>query len=115
MNTANPIPKDEAGCDDFDRLVRNALQALVSNQTPPERVWKQVKARLEKGQGPPHRFQTPWLPMLIQPALVLLLLGLGGVALNSPCAVSQPKMGNASAAVLTSATANQPVAGSSTF
>jgi hypothetical protein len=81
MIMPNPTPKDEAGCDELDRLVRKALRALVSKQAPPERTWKQIKVQLERGGSPSRRFQIPKLPLVIQPALTLLLLVLGGVAL----------------------------------
>ena len=87
MITYNPTPEYETGCAELDCLVRKALRALVCEQDPPERAWKQIKAQLERREAPRRPFRMPRLPLVIQPALTLLLFVLGGFALR---AVSNP-------------------------
>jgi hypothetical protein len=82
MSSSNPNFQDESSSDELDRLVRNALQSLVSNQSPPDRVWRRIKAELEKDKSSPRRFQAPWLPMVMQPALTILLAVLGVMGLR---------------------------------
>ena len=107
MRPSYSTPEYEAGCDELDRLVRTALRALVSRQAPPERVWKQIKVQLESEERPPRRFQVPRLPLVIQPALVLLLLVMGGVTLwvlSNPYGLPTSSSPHVSSPVSTAAT-----------
>jgi len=81
MNSPNPFPQDESGCDELDRLIQKALKTL-NQQVPPERVWKRIKVELEKDKSPPRELQTTWLSLMLQPALTLLLVVLGAIALG---------------------------------
>jgi hypothetical protein len=68
--------------DELDHLVQGALEAQVSGKEPPNRVWKQIKAELQTdGSPPPHRYRASWSPLLIQAALTLLLVMIGGITL----------------------------------
>ena len=82
MNSPKPFPQDESGYDELDRLVQRALKALVCEQSPPERVWKRIKEELEQKKSSPRRFQTSWLPLVIQPALTISLIVLGAIGLQ---------------------------------
>jgi hypothetical protein len=78
MSSPNPFSEDE-----LDHLVRGALQARVSGQEPPERVWERIKLELEADQSPPPcRVRASWSPLIVQAALTLLLVMLGGVGLG---------------------------------
>jgi hypothetical protein len=83
MSSPDQSPEDETCFDELDHLVRRALQALVSQQEPPERVWKSIRRELERDEGPPRRLQMPWLPLVLQPALTLLIVVLGGITLQA--------------------------------
>lgn len=80
MNSLKPYPEDE-----LDSLVRGALQARVSGQEPPDRVWEQIKLKLERDQPAPQprRFRVGWSPLALQAALTLLLVMLGWVGLQT--------------------------------
>lgn len=82
MISRDQSPEDKTSFDELDHLVRRALQALVSQQEPPQRVWKSIRRELERDEGPPRRTQTPWLPLVLQPALTLLIVVLGGITLR---------------------------------
>jgi hypothetical protein len=80
MSLPNRYPED-----DLDHLVRGALEAQVSGKEPPDRVWKQIKAELQTdGSPPPRRYRASWSPLVIQAALTLLLVMIGGIALLGP-------------------------------
>ena len=80
MNSPNPYSEDE-----LDPLVRGAIKARVSGKEPPDRVWKQIKSELKAdGSPPPHRYRISWSPLVIQAALTLLLVMIGGIALLGP-------------------------------
>ena len=81
MNSPNLFPQDESGCDELDRLIRRALKAL-NQQVPPARVWKRIRAELDKDKSPPRRLQTTWLSLMLQPALTILVVVLGAIALG---------------------------------
>jgi len=71
--------------DELDHLVQGALEAQVSGKEPPNRVWKRIKAELQTdGSPPPHRYRISWSPLVIQAALTLLLVTIGGIALLGP-------------------------------
>ena len=71
--------------DELDHLVQGALAAQVSGKEPPDRVWKQIKAELQTdGSPPPDRYRISWSPLVIQAALTLLLVMVGGIALLGP-------------------------------
>ena len=79
MNSSNnPCSKDELDC-----LVREALQAWVGSQEPPERVWTRIKLELAPGQLPPRRFRAKWLSLAAQSVLTLLLIMLGAAGLQT--------------------------------
>lgn len=79
MNSPKPYPEDE-----LDHLVRGALKAQVSDQDPPDHVWKRIKLELEADKAPPpRRFRVRWSPVVVQAALTLLLAMLGGVGLQT--------------------------------
>ena len=80
MSLPKRYPEDE-----LDHLVRGALEAQVSGKEPPDRVWKQIKSELKAdGSPPPHRYRISWSPLVIQAALTLLLVMIGGIALLGP-------------------------------
>jgi hypothetical protein len=81
MISPDQFSKDETSFDELDHLVRRALQALVARQEPPERVWRLIRREMERDEGPPRRTQMPWLPLVLQPALTLLIVALGGITL----------------------------------
>jgi hypothetical protein len=86
MSLPNPYPEDE-----LDHLVRGALEAQVSGKEPPDRVWKQIKAELQADQAPPpRRYRVSWSPLVIQAALTLLLVMIGGIALLGPTSLRNP-------------------------
>ena len=71
--------------DELDHLVQGALEAQVSGREPPNRVWKQIKSELQTdGSPPPRRSRVSWSPLVIQAALTLLLVMIGGMALLGP-------------------------------
>jgi hypothetical protein len=78
MNSREPYSEDE-----LSHLVRGALKARVSGQSPPDRVWKQIRQELEVDQPPPSRVRMPWSPVVLQAALTMLLAVLGGVGLQT--------------------------------
>jgi hypothetical protein len=82
MSSPNPCPQPETSYDELDRLVQGALKAL-NQHVPPERVWKRIRAELKKDEAPPRRVQTTWLPLIVQPALTLLVVALGAIALRA--------------------------------
>ncbi len=80
MSLPNRYPED-----DLDHLVREALEAQVSGKEPSDRVWNQIKAELQAdGSPPPRRYRVSWSPLVIQAALTLLLVMIGGIALLGP-------------------------------
>ena len=79
MNSPNRYSED-----DLDHLVRGALQARVSGQEPPDHVWGRIKADVEASNDPPPRLrQTRWSPLVVQAALTLLLVVVGGIGLQT--------------------------------
>jgi hypothetical protein len=79
MSSPNPYPEDE-----FDHLVRGALEAQVSGKEPPNRVWKQIKAELETEGSPPSRqSRVSWSALAIQATLTLVLVVIGGIGLRT--------------------------------
>jgi hypothetical protein len=82
MSSPHRYSEDNSERDEFDRLLRRALQGLAGKQEPPERVWNGIRAALEKDKGPPRRFLTSWLSVAVQPAMTLLLVMLGAVGLG---------------------------------
>jgi hypothetical protein len=79
MKSPNPYSQD-----DLDHLVRGALKARVSDQTPPDRVWDRIKLELETQKSPPpRRVTTPWSPVAVQVALTLLIVIVGGLGLRT--------------------------------
>ena len=79
MSSPNPYSEDE-----MDDLVRGALKARVSGKAPPDRVWQQIKLELEADQAaPPRQSRIAWSPLLVQAALTLLLVMLGGFGLRT--------------------------------
>jgi len=86
MSLPNPYPEDE-----LDRLVQGALEAQVSGKEPPDRVWKQIKAELQTDQPPPpRRYRASWSPLVIQAALTLLMVMIGGIALLGSNSLRNP-------------------------
>jgi hypothetical protein len=80
MSSPKPYPEDE-----FDHLVRGALEAQVGGKEPPNRVWKQIKAELQTDGSPPvHQFRVSWPALAIQAALTLVLVTIGSIALVGP-------------------------------
>jgi len=78
MSSPNPYPEDE-----FDHLVRGALEAQVSGKEPPNRVWKQIKAELQTDGSPPSRqSRVSWSVLAIQATLTLVLVVIGGIGLQ---------------------------------
>lgn len=80
MNSPNRYSEDE-----MDNLVRGALQARVSGQEPSDRVWERVKLGLEAEDSsvPERQFRIAWSPLLVQAALTLMLVLLGGIGLGT--------------------------------
>jgi hypothetical protein len=72
------FPKDEMDC-----LIREALEARVGGQEPPERVWKRIQRDLEPAVPRRRRFQTSWHPLVFQAVLSLLLMLIGGAGLRT--------------------------------
>ena len=81
MSSPNPYFQSASSYDDLDRLVTRALKAL-NQQVPPDRVWKRIRAELKEDESPPRRFQTTWLPLMVQPAFALLVVLLGTIGLH---------------------------------
>src|SRR5574341_263214 len=77
MSSRNPRPDDE-----LDGLIRGALQARAGRQEPADRVWKQIQLALATDKAPPSRVNIPWSPLVVQAALTLLLVMLGGIGLQ---------------------------------
>ena len=80
MSSPNSLfPKDELDC-----LVQGALEARVSGQEPPRRVWKRIQRELRTGeQRPSRRFRSSWPYVTLQAALTLLLMLIGGAGLQT--------------------------------
>jgi hypothetical protein len=80
MSSSNSLfPKDELDC-----LVQGALEARVSGQEPPRRVWKRIQRELKTGeQRTPRRFRSSWPYVALQAALTLLLMLMGSVGLQT--------------------------------
>ena len=78
MSSPNPYPEDE-----LDHLVRGALKARAGGKEPPDRVWKQIKLELQADRTPPpRRPRVAWSPLVLQVALTLLLVMIGGIGLQ---------------------------------
>lgn len=82
-NSSDSYTEDRTEHDELDRLVQRALKALAGNQAPPDCVWRRIKAELEEGKTPRHRFKLPWLSLALQPAPLLLLIVLAGIVPNT--------------------------------
>jgi hypothetical protein len=86
MSSPNPYREDE-----FDYLVRGALEAQVSGKEPSNRVWKQIKAELQTDGSPPARgSHVSWLALAIQAALTVVLVTIGSIAIVNPNGLRGP-------------------------
>jgi hypothetical protein len=78
MNSPNGYSEEE-----LDHLVKGALQARVSGEEPPDRVWERIKLELEPDQPAPPRWPRVALsPLAVQAALTLLLVVVGSIGLH---------------------------------
>jgi hypothetical protein len=77
MSSRKPQPDAE-----LDRLIRETLQARTSGQEPPDRVWKRIQLALATDKAPSRRLSIPWSPLVVQVALTLLLVMVGGIGLQ---------------------------------
>src|SRR5574342_226336 len=77
MSSRSPHPDDE-----LDGLIRGALQTRAGRQEPPDQVWKRIQLALATDKAPPRRMTIPWSPLVVQAALTLLLVMVGGIGLQ---------------------------------
>ncbi|MFQ5611313.1 MAG: hypothetical protein ACE5H9_04180 [Anaerolineae bacterium] len=78
MSSPNLQPND-----DLDRLLRKTLHDRVGNQNPPQRIWPQIKRRLQESGPVPRRPRLAWRSLVAQTAVAVVLALFGGITLQS--------------------------------
>ncbi len=74
MNSHKPLYED-----DLDQLLRHTLENKLRTQRPSNRVWKRIKEKLNGEKSNSGQFFSLRSSLIVQVAILLLFLTLGGV------------------------------------